>query len=461
MSFFKPFKISICPRAKTPEQMNTAPFGWETIEVNSFEDIKKFATVMPYSSSEFKAYNNLPMVEKDGKKTKDTQRKQKNVIGLHPLAIFDIDDGLSMKDTKKILDEKNLQYMMLTTKSHGTEKAAGADRFRLFIPLAYAKKINFHNEGIELPTKARDRAFVDIQLKFFYSEIAKELGIVEFVDPSPLSDIARKYVPSPSNAEFIVNNYGKQFDITNAGKSSFKLAEETINELHRKREVAKKIKEKSNTYEYHKERKNFSNYIDFSVLYSLDIGEVIRHFETENGETTRYYQEGNYTYVHNETHKFSIMFDEAKGEYVYHDFKSGESGNILSYMRGLIPYISNFDIAVMMQQEFKKELLNAKIIKKNPAYYIEPLLEKLKKHDHYSSMQELKKEYLQEVGLKDMSITKKAKLFTVDNKNYTAVIPIPSDIIGELNNNLKISVAALTKKNKNIEEQEQKETPKK
>ena len=87
-----------------------ASFGW-----SEFHRVtKKFA----YSSSFFRFGH----------------RSNDNVEGFGNLLIYDIDDGLSMKEAKKILD--GFRVLMVTTKSHQVDKnGAICDRYRLIFPI--------------------------------------------------------------------------------------------------------------------------------------------------------------------------------------------------------------------------------------------------------------------------------------------------------------------------------------
>ena len=428
---FHPITFSICPRAITEQAIKTAVFGWENFKATSFEDIRKIVTTMPYSSSFFQDYEKLPIIEKDGKKVKESQRKKKNVIGIAPLVIFDIDEGFSIKETQALLDKRKLEYMIVTTKSHGTEKANGEDRFRVIIPLSWSKNPNFNESGLLIAEDKKIRAIQMQELKYLQIELSKELGLFDYVDKSPLLDIARKYVPSPKDAIVITKETGNRLDIQKAGQAAHLEAKREREEQKRKQEIAKQSKAKQNSYASLK-KNPYKTYIDFGVLYSLDLGEILMHYE-DNQEPTRFYTEGNYTYVHNDTHKYSIIFKEDIGEYQYYDFKSGESGNILTYMKEYFPGISNFEIALEIQNTFKEELGNIKIIKTNPAYYIEPLKKMLKDNKHKTYFA-LKREYLSELNLAGMKIQKNGimEVSTLNNgKTYKNFFKLDKENIKE------------------------------
>jgi len=441
---FKPFKISISPSALSERAIERTPYGWRETEVSSFESIRKIAVSFPYSSSFFRKEKDLGMVERKGEIVRDTQRNERNVLGMAPLAIFDVDSGLSVKEACEILDKKNLEYMMLTTRSHGTEKAAGMDRFRIFLPLKFDKIEKYNYEGISLPENTKLRNLNIKELKYLQSEIARELEILDDVDPSPLYDMARKYVPSPSDALTIIKNTGNRFDITNAGRAALKRVESDIKENARKKKIAHDARIKFTSYEAMKEC-SYKQYVDIGALCSLDLAEVMMHYESEE-EETRYYTEGTYTYVHNKTHKYSIIFNESSGEYVYHDFKGTGKGNIITYMKEYLQEDSLFKIARQLKDDFSKELIGVHLIKTNPAYYLEPLRKKLEDNTT-KPLEKLKKDYLKEMDIKDIIFNKDfTKCTVVENKGWKNTFKLDSGI--------SETIKTLLKENLNIKKNE-------
>jgi len=428
----KPLQISYCPSAITEYQKNTATMGWKKTSILSLHDFRDLATSgAPYSQFYFRDELELPMiVDKHKKRRKESQRLITNVIGIAPVAIFDIDDGMRISEAEEKLNKSNIDYVIITTKSHGKEKANGEDRFRVFVPLQLSKVPSFSENGILLSDKDRDRIIQTKELKYLYQNIAKELNIFENCDPSALVDIARKYMPSPNNAKFIVQDTGNSFKMDSAAALAVKQAKEEMEIKKARLETSRENKQSLLSYDGLKKNK-YKSYVDLGLLYSLDLAEIIYYYETkdEGSEPTRFYTETSYVYVHNKSHKYSIIFNGGdKGEYVFKDFKTGEAGNIVTYMREKLGCdASLFEIASILKNDFKGDLKGLDLIKTNPAYYIEPFRELLKSDD-FLSFSNLKNNYCEKMDVKSVSITKKGTFVVEKNNGYKEFLKIDETI---------------------------------
>lgn len=295
--------------------------GWEKLSLAGLSDVEHAVKKYNYAS-----FGDL----------KEGYRKADNVENLCPVAIFDIDNDprtshLTIVEAQDLL--KDTTSIILTSRSHQKIKdnKPAVDRFRIFIfldnPLT-AKKENYRLEMIK---------------------ISERVGLFEFSDMKALKDISRQYYASPSDAVFIVNDASKF------------CVDEVINEATKdlieiqkiRAEVKKSIKK--NKKKISSGSNNYHTLIDVDTMNCLPLDAIYERFTGH-----KLIQEGSYLMgkgvsegTSRSRNSFTIFQD---GEsWLWHDFKSLESGNVLSFMEQL--GFNAYEAAVALEKKNNVVLL--------------------------------------------------------------------------------------------------------
>lgn len=152
---------------------STAPDGSGifTPRILPFAEMHRITSSVAYSSM---LYRN---VTENG-----TNRRGSNLQNIGNIAIFDIDQGMSLTDAKETA--KGYKSLIVTTKSHQVSKGdkGACDRFRVLIPL-------YVSGNLTLPISHNE-------YKDFYKHVAKSLGFHSF--DTACTDTARFYYPNSS-----------------------------------------------------------------------------------------------------------------------------------------------------------------------------------------------------------------------------------------------------------------------
>jgi hypothetical protein len=308
--------LSVC-KSNNPNGLS----GWEKLAINSPSGLERAVKSYNYS-----AFGDL----------KDGYRKADNVENLCPIAIFDIDNDpgtahLTIDEAQDLL--KDVFHIILSSRSHQKNKDGkpAVDRFRVFIfldkPLT-AKKENYRLEMIK---------------------ISERVGLFDFSDMKALKDISRQYYASPDNAVFIVNDANK---FTVDGIISEAKAD--LIEIQNIRiEVKKNIKK--NKKRISSDSNNYHTLIDVGAMNCLPLDAIYERF-TGN----KLVQEGSYLMGKGVSEGTSIsrnsftIFQDGES-WLWHDFKSLESGNVLSFMEQL--GFNAYEAALALEKKFNIILL--------------------------------------------------------------------------------------------------------
>jgi len=308
--------------------------GWKNINIKTFQEIE-----LAIKNDSYAAFGEM----------KGGYKKAENIVSMSSVAMFDIDNDpdtehLTMSDAVQMLN-KCITFAIVTSRSHQKQKDGkpAVDRFRIIVPL---------NKGL---TANKESYRVEMTL------LAEKLGLLNYVDHKALKDIARFYYKSPSNAKFISNNTKNAFNVDEIISAACaeiadleKLKQKARDEI-RNRIVPGVISE-FNTSEFHK-------IIDIDSMNQLPLDEI---YETYT--SNRLVQEGSYLMgkgITEETsgkrRSFTIL--NSDDGWIWHEFKTGESGNVLSFMR----YAAGLN-AFQAAQELEKKF-NVNILIDNPLYY--------------------------------------------------------------------------------------------
>lgn len=368
----------------------------------SIDDLRDKLTSIPYSSSLFTSMDEIKKLPdivsaKDGKTRKATQRSTQNVEQLFPVLILDIDDGLSIDGACDILDKAGVGYLLLSSKSHQIEKhGLVADRFRILIPLESERHKEYNGVGFEVNGDKKIRKMRVEQYKMLIIELTRHLGLLDYTDPSALTDVARKYMPSPKDCVFINHLDRDALIIDRFVPIAVSAYRDMEAEKKRKAAERKLIAEKyqSTTLdEKMREASYWPQVIDAAKINALDLTPVLYYYESKKSETS-VRTDGNYEYVRNEDKKYSIIFNEDEGHYVWHDFKSGQSGNIYTYFRDELGITGMKEIAEELNENFPE----AELFVDNPYFYIKKLEQIICKPKSYGE------KVLLSLGAKEISV---------------------------------------------------------
>jgi len=338
--------LSVC-KSSNPNGLG----NWEKLEISGssqFEQVVK--------SYNYAAFGDL----------KDDYRKGDNVENLCSIAIFDVDNDpgeahLTIDEAQELL--KNFTHIILSSRSHQKIKGVkpAVDRFRIFVFLnksLTAKKESYSLEMIK---------------------ISECLGLFDFLDKNALKDIVRLYYASPKNAIFIVNSANK-FSV---GEIIIEAKNDLIEIQSIRVEVKKKIINKKKSIAI--SSNSYHSLIDVDAMNCLPLDAI---YESFTGNKLK--QEGSYLMGKGVTegtsqsrNSFTIL--QSENEYLWHDFKTSESGNVLTFMEEL--GFNAYDAAVELERKF-----NVVLLSDNIEYYKKIFFDALSKSYNDKSFEcELKK----------------------------------------------------------------------
>jgi hypothetical protein len=323
-----PMNISICT-SSNPNGLS----GWKNIEVKTFADLER--TVKSYSYAGFG-------------QLKDGYRLGENVVSLSNLAIFDIDNDpgteqLSIEQAQALL--KGTTYLIATSRSHQKDKDGkpAVDRYRIIVPLTEAL--------------SAEKDLYRLQML----KLADDLGLSAFADPKALKDISRQYYPSPAEAQVFVNNTHKA--LNSSGAKQF-----GIDELARleaaKQEAREAIRNRIKPGQITEFNKGeYPKIIDLDAMNQLPLDEIYMMYTGEQLEKEGSYLMGKgFTPGTSQSRKSLTIFNDGQ-DWLWHDFKSGETGNVLTFMREAAG-LNAFEAAQELQKKYGVALLVD-----NPVFY--------------------------------------------------------------------------------------------
>lgn len=406
-SSFEPFLLSVCPTANTPEKQERAAFGWKPpYTITSEKNFINFITSRPYSSSIFRAYDDIPddVQGEDGKMKKSTQRSTRNVIGTTDIIILDVDDGLSIEEARKKLDKVGTRYAIASTKSHTLKKN---DRFRIFIFLDFKKVPTFHTKGLIFKTE-QDAARPSSNSKLGKPDKKKQISEIaclkicvaqsfgfklkadpkdtEDIDTGALLDISRKFIPSPTPEKdnFV---FHARWDLPRLDIEQFLPAvrqmvkERSDKEKERAKIISAKFEGSKDIQTSMMENPSWKNIYDTAAVFAMNPFPIVYHYECSADPSTRLLNGfTEHPRIKRSGHEYATYFNPT-GEYTIHDFVVARHYNLMSYLKEFFPGASTFDIMLKIQNEFKHELDGQKLIHQNPYFYLAKLSEILDKNE--------------------------------------------------------------------------------
>jgi hypothetical protein len=364
---------------KTQDKLWKAPNGYAApISIKSPELFLDLISKHAYSTSTFEDVFNIKEVKQaDGTLKRGNQRTVENCTGFLPMSIFDIDDGLSIKDAKQLLENSGVSYSIVSTKSHGVKEN---DRFRIFIPLSFESlpKV-FSEDGFKFATdNPGGKARRILEYKFIQIEIANALGILPHCDPSPLGDVARKFMPSPpqgawnhvSHCEFNKPHF-KLANILGAAKEAYEAYEEE--QAKRRSERISRYGESKSLQQYAYDNSERRYIYDRDYIFMTDPLDVLYKYESDDGGFAKIINPSSQNprvKVHG--HEYSIWLPKSSDGFIIKDFVSGESTNLLGYMKHKFPNLDEFQRITKLKKDFPA-LFKKDLVYENPYYYLKEL----------------------------------------------------------------------------------------
>lgn len=345
--------ISICT-SNNPNGLG----GWKLVQPKTFTEL----------ASLVKSYNYAAFAE-----LTDNYRKANNVVVIGNCAIFDIDNdpdepNLSIAQARELL--KGATYLLVTSKSHQIDKVKpsgeplpAVDRYRIIVPLTQPL------------TASKDEYRLEM------TRIAKQLGLAEYADPKALKDIARQYYRSPNDAQVIVNNTRQAVDtapIIEWAKGEIERMEEA------KAQAATKVWGRyiGQRREYHAEQAEYPKVVNLDAINQLPLPEIYTMVTGRSLEEEGSYLMGKGITQGTSQSRNSFTVFQSGDHWLWHDFKSGESGNVVSFMAAVGHNV--FDAAEMLAQRFDVELMTD-----NPGYYEKVLERALETANNDKELEEL------------------------------------------------------------------------
>ena len=331
-----------------PDYKKQGLYNWQTVEPKTFTELVHYI-----KSTNYAAFAEL----------KDNHRKAKNVLKLTNIAIFDIDNDpndlqLSIKYCKKLLNGKS--YVLVTSKSHQLDKFTDSgtllpavERYRLIVPLTE----DFNNNKDEYC-----RSMI---------KLSKDLGLFDYVDKHALKDISRQYYQSPEQAQVIINNTKKAYPVADIKE----FAANEVKEMKiKKQQTKEKILNRSNIEksEYQIENKQYPVIIDMDAMNKLDLPQIYQLTFNEGLCEEGSYLMGNGITPETSQSGQSFTVFQNNDDWLWYDFKSQESGNIISFMKAVTGQ-TLLESAKQLEKYF-----NITLTKANPSYYQNILNEALK-----------------------------------------------------------------------------------
>lgn len=288
--------ISICN-----DNTKYALSGWEVKNIANLKDLESLVKNTRYSNAIFE--NNY--------------RNSENAKSFNNLLIYDVDNDkdapkLSLESAFKHIKSLNINALIVTSKSHNIEKNGYvAERYRIIIPV---------NKTLSLINKNEFRDFQKL--------CAKRLGILDYIDKKALNDKARYYDKSPANAISYCFSNAKTMDIKEIESSvleSRKNKLEKLNEIKANEKSFKIFKKDIESIKASQsENLSYLNNDGFNtILENYQIADFVRIKENINEEYTDSYQ-----MLKTDNAKYAVI----ESANLIHDFKSGETYNIYTYL---------------------------------------------------------------------------------------------------------------------------------
>jgi len=349
--------------------------GWEKLEINGSSEFER--VVKKYS---YAAFGDL----------KDDYRKSDNIESLCPFAIFDIDNDpgkprLLIDEAKELL--KSVFYIILSSRHHKKNKGSkpAVDRFRIFVFLdksLTAKKENYRLEMIK---------------------ISERLGLFDFSDMNALKDISRQYYASPKDAVFIVNSANKFCVDEIISEAKDDLVEIQTIRVEAKKNIKnnkKKVSSGSNDY---------YTLIDVDAMNSLPLDIIYESLTGNKLAKKGSYLMGEGVAPGTSQSKKSFTVFQDNEEWLWHDFKTLESGNVLTFMEQL--GFNAHEAAVKLESIF-----NVTLLVENIEFYRKIFFDALSKsYNDKSFKEEIRKGFTADVVVLDV----KTFNLRVANKSFT------------------------------------------
>lgn len=433
---FEPFMLSFCPSATTPEKQERAAFGWKKpYTLKNEEQFLSLITSIPYAQTIFRPYDEIPedVLQKGGGYKKSTQRSSRNAIGITDTMIIDVDSGLSIKEASDRLDQFGARYCIVSTKSHTLKES---DRFRVFVFLSWEKNPKFAENGIAFDeSEAAIKKNQMIEIKFLKIEIAKALGFffeedtkkdqkLNEVDLGALTDIARKFMPSPPVGD-PRHYFHARWDLPKLDISRFtenvrkRTKEYLLEERNKEHLTAIRFQSDTSLAEKMAENPSWKIVYDKRGLYSTNPFAIVYHYESEFDPNTRMLSEWTERpRTKRSGHECAIYYNSENGEYTIHDFVTTRHYNLLSFMEDRFPWMNQFEIMLKLQTEFSHEFGGKKLIYDNPYYYLGKCTE-LFMDESITSMEQFGDRLKEECGVIDISM-KNNKMIIKKGNGYSA-----------------------------------------
>ena len=240
--------------------------------------------------------------------------------------------------------------MLITSKSHQVEKVRGkgdvlpsVDRYRIIVPVTQALSIN--KDEYRLATV----------------ELADKLGLEKYSDPKALKDIVRQYYKSPVDAQVIVNNTKKAFDsvpINEYAAKSLKALEARKLEA---REQILSLSKITNT-EFNNDHSAYPKIINLDAINRLPLPEIYQLMTSQELKLDGSYLMGKGVTANTSASRDSFTVFESDDNWIWHDFKSNESGNVITFLK-------EFGLDAFKASEMLSKHFNIELMTDNPSYY--------------------------------------------------------------------------------------------
>jgi hypothetical protein len=283
-------------------------------------------------------------------------RSAKNVTNLHNIIFFDIDNDpkkdkkLSKEEANQKIKEAAIVGLLVGSQSDGIAKkdSPAAERYRIAIPLKTKKS---------LPLDEIDKEVY----KEYMRIIAEDLGILESVDKSALSDISRQYYPSTINADVWPIYENKLYNDSKALQEAKNIVQQRRDTIAKQLTQIKKYdKEISDLYVNSNKTAGLID-INMYLIGQLDIKQIIKHYETVKDYDATSSSE--YEMLETDKAKYSILKDST----IAYDFKSGKKYNAIHYVREQFgnKETSFFDVAKKLEEITNEQLItiNRRVLK--------------------------------------------------------------------------------------------------
>lgn len=326
--------LSICTQ-KSLNGLN----GWQVVQAKTFTELEHLLKTYPYA-----AFTNLSQ----------DHRKASNVVGLGNVAIFDIDNdpdtpNLSLLQAQSLLS--GITHLRITSRNHqavktkpGGNTLPAVDRYRIVVPLTQPLSTN------------KDEYRVAIVA------LSEQLGLVSYADPKAMKDIARQYYPSPVDAQVFVNNTTKAVNTTHLCEQ----ARATLKRMETEKSEAKaRVLHMASA-----ERVKARDQADYPLTLHLDAmnqlplpeiyEDITQHTLVEEGSYLMGYGVTSGTSRSRRSLTLFRSHGDA-GDWLWHDFKSGESGNVVSFLKHAAG-MNAFQAAQYLSERFSVNLLSENLL---------------------------------------------------------------------------------------------------